>query len=63
MNSSQDLTQPGQVLGSRFYRSPEQSRGTVLDHRTDIYSLGCLMYEVVCGHPPFQGDRMANAEL
>lgn len=59
----QSLTQSGLVFGSPLYMSPEQCRGEVVDSRTDVYSLGCLMYEVICGRPPFHGgtaiDTMA----
>lgn len=51
----QSLTQSGQVFGSPIYMSPEQCRGDLVDQRTDIYALGCLMYEVICGKPPFKG--------
>lgn len=54
-NTAQDLTQPGRILGSPLYMSPEQIRGEQVDHRCDIYSFGCLMYEVLCGRPPHVG--------
>jgi DNA-binding NarL/FixJ family response regulator/tRNA A-37 threonylcarbamoyl transferase component Bud32 len=52
----QSLTQSGQVFGSPIYMSPEQCRGEEVDQRADIYALGCLMYEVICGRPPFHGS-------
>jgi serine/threonine protein kinase len=52
-----NLTQTGEVFGSPLYMSPEQCKGEKLDHRADIYSLGCLMYETLVGHPPLQGDN------
>lgn len=47
------MTRTGELVGSPLYMSPEQCRGDIVDHRTDIYSLGCIMYEVLTGHPPF----------
>jgi serine/threonine-protein kinase len=54
-------TRTGNLLGTPLYMSPEQCRsaGTV-DHRTDIYSLGCIGFEMLCGRPPFQGQGVAD---
>jgi DNA-binding NarL/FixJ family response regulator/tRNA A-37 threonylcarbamoyl transferase component Bud32 len=49
------LTAHGEVLGSLAYMSPEQCKGEPLDERSDIYSLGCLMYEAVSGQQPIEG--------
>lgn len=55
-NSDQNkLTATGEILGSPPYMSPEQWTARSTDQRSDIYSLGCLMYEVVSGHPIFEG--------
>lgn len=53
---SQGLTQEGAALGSPEYMSPEQCRGAGVDERSDLYSVGCIMYCVLSGHPPFSGD-------
>ncbi len=55
-DSDTRLTRPGQTLGSMNYMAPEQVRGDEVGPYTDIYALGCTLYECVCGTPPF-GDR------
>ncbi len=60
------LTLPGQALGSMDYMAPEQIRGEPVSAATDIYALGCVMYECMCGRPPFaevQGMRILWAHL
>jgi hypothetical protein len=50
------LTQTGMVLGPASYLSPEQAQGMPVDARSDVYSLGCVLYEMLAGRPPFTGD-------
>ncbi|MBY0550884.1 MAG: serine/threonine protein kinase [Candidatus Obscuribacterales bacterium] len=56
--ASQQLTQKGEIWGSPVYMSPEQCAGNDLDHRTDIYSLGTVMYEVLTGKQAFDGKNI-----
>jgi len=54
---AESLTQAGAVMGTATYFSPEQAQGHVVDPRTDVYSLGVVLYEMVAARPPFTGDN------
>ena len=55
-DAGNSVTQTAAVIGTAQYLSPEQARGEQVDARSDVYSLGCVLYEILTGEPPFIGD-------
>ena len=61
IHNSPKRTQPGTTMGTPQYMSPEQMRdASKVDHRADLFSLGCILYELVCGVPPFEGNDLVE---
>jgi predicted Ser/Thr protein kinase len=60
LTSSPHLTQSGLISGTPSYMAPEQIQGQQLDGRTDIFALGCVMYEMIAGQPPFVGNNIGT---
>ncbi len=61
--NQQTLTKTGEIFGSPLYMSPEQCTGVMVDHRTDIYALGCVFYELLTGAPPFIGENALSTMM
>lgn len=56
--SDERVTQSGMMVGTPSYMSPEQCRSQPVDHRADLYALGCIVFRMIVGYPPFRGDSM-----
>ena len=54
------VTEPGRIMGTPAYMSPEQARGQSTDHRSDIWSFGCIMYQMLSGRLPFEGETVTD---
>lgn len=61
--NQQTLTKTGEIFGSPLYMSPEQCMGVAVDHRSDLYSLGCVFYEALTSAPPFMGETALSTMM
>src|SRR5262249_47276365 len=55
-----ELTHPGAIVGTPAYMAPEQVEGRAIDHRADLFGLGCVLYALCTGKSPFQGNDMVS---
>ena len=63
VNNASDMTQTGAIVGTVQYLSPEQANGDPVDARSDLYSAGIVLYELLTGHPPFDGEAPVSIAL
>ena len=62
-DTSSNLTEVGSIIGTPSYMSPEQSKGQALDHRSDLYSLGVVFYQLLCNKVPYEGDSALSVGI
>ena len=60
LDEQSTITEPGRVIGTPSYMSPEQARGQATDKRGDIWSFGCVLYEMLTGRVPFKGETISD---